>query len=330
MAFFPTFILVAIAVLSSDGFVPSSCSATFTLVSTVCHARKISMKEKRKRRQSRQQRKITMEGPPVILSSSPSEPALDTVDEPQQQRAKELLAAQRDSVKALTEMRESLDRHLNGTDVRDHLEKHGYASVDNFLGDEDLVETLLTEAVALYSDDGATSSSNFTRDLVQLGCSVAPLEGGSEQYFQSPRCIEWVVALTKHCASVLGYEDRIDKRKTQGQLRVFDRNARMAALDLLKADDDDEPGDDNEKMQTIVQDVQSDLRRLSVMLFLMDADWSLDGGFKFGDGVEILAQRNRLVLINSTDTHFASRPWRGNEGKRFAAVLQVHLIQHQP
>lgn len=287
------------------------------------------MKEKRRRRQNRQQQQVILRGPPLNLTRPAvpeSSSTLETTDDGvQRRRAQELLDAQRDSVKALTEMRENLVRHLNVTTVHRQLQEVGYAVVDDFLESSELITAMQDEAMALYKED-----ANVTRDLSNLGCSNVPLQGGSQQYAIAPRCIEWVVALTKHGAGVLGHEEDIDNGRSEGQMRVFDQNARKAALELLYVDEDVDDSRSAVDFTTIVEDKQNDVRRLSVIFFLVDSDWENGGGgYRFQDGTEFPAKRNRLVVVNATDTNIIQDTWRGTEHQKFGSSIVVHLIQKQ-
>ena len=311
---------------------------------------KLSMAEKRKRRQSsrataREKTKQMYESlPPSKLDfksknkSTPSDesssPSTENkvVDDPTPvaNQAKELLESQRKSVNMLTMVRERVEEMLAKEKLSSALDENGYLVVDGFLGDAATIQEIEQEATNMLQDD------ELNADTSNLGSGeyIVPIQGGEQQYAKCPRLVELVISTTKHLP--IEYDDSdtsLDASACMATLRVFDRKAYMASKALLTRSSEDDDGDAQvtPSYRTIVKDNEEDLRKLTLYYYVLDETWNGEfcgGGVAFeSSGAVVPAQRDRLILFQSDTTSFRPIPWTGSENHQVGRCVELHLVK---
>lgn len=247
-------------------------------------------------------------------------------------KAQRLLQSQRESVAMLTAVRECVEA-LPADEIKAALAEQGYYCCDDFLKDDLILDQLSAEGVALLQ--------MMTQDFVaNLGSGeyVCSLQGGGDQYVVSPRSVEWVVSVTKHLAAHLKMSESLSATNCIASMRTFDRKALAASLALLTGESNITEAVNASAQRpfgTIVNDVETDLRRLSLVYYLVDAAWDAavsggsdgGGGMSFQSSEEIVhPKRDRLVLFQSNSCIFQKQVWRGREDAPFASCIELHLL----
>jgi hypothetical protein len=321
------------------------------------------MSEKRKRRGSKTQPKPISR--PSILDTVPRpdewtkiSSTNEKVEEMKRQedetkaKAKSLLDSQRRSVEVLTYVKESLQKSFGNSSSNEH-KGDNYYVVDNLLGSE-LNQEMLQETKDMYQSDKLTLDSDSG---LCSGQFTAAIVGGADQYSNCPRCVEFLVSLTKHLPSlltdteaqgnaneVLSLEMKINDSASIGSMRCFDQKSRIKTLQLLfqgsdgaqeidKFKTDDLP---THKFRCIVDkndNTETDERILSVFYYLNPEGWTNECGggiiVQKNDGDEVLieAKHDRLVLLRSDLCVHKMQPWLGNDDLMFGGAIVIHLVR---
>jgi len=220
-----------------------------------------------------------------------------------------------------------------------------------------IVSDNLLNAEALCSERAAAGSSMLDGMELDLedggicgGQYGAAIVGGEEQYVECPRCVEYVVSLTRHLPAkllcdeegteedVLGF--RLDSAASMAGIRTFDRNARASALKLLHADDEDDNDGDTARPFEYVVDGKTpdDRRKVTALYYMVPDDWNAQcgGGMTIqtdGGNNEVLieAKRDRLVIFRSDKCLHRMEEWLGAEegGERLdvGSHIRTHFVQ---
>ena len=231
-----------------------------------------------------------------------------------QHLAQQLVAAQRISIDMLTFIRQRVES-LPLTSILESLGNDGFVVVDDFLASDDAIAKLQAEGRALFEED------MMATDLARLGSGeyVVTIKGGTEQYSICPRTIETVVSITKHLSPSMS-EFNLDGKNCIANMRLYDRNSRLASLDLVK--------DEDEILQPFgtVADANTDLRKVSLFYYPIGSEWS-DGGVTIERGNRMIsAKRDRLILLLSDSCRHRHECFIGDEGMEQAFCLEVHLL----
>eukprot|EP00977_Amphora_coffeiformis_P022454 scaffold10861_cov180-Amphora_coffeaeformis.AAC.41 len=342
-------ILASMFVATTSGFgihlfATTSSLSSPTALAASTRRKKESMAEKRARRNSRQQREINLpkRSKKVVLvdetsadaASPPSPPppeqlqAETAATSDTMTKAQQLIERQRRSVAMLTLVRERIEE-IPADEVAKAFADQGYYVVDNFLDDEETLQELQREAIALL-DNG------MTPDMENLasGEYVGPVKGGEEQYVICPRSVEWIVSMTKHFGTMVVPEMNVDSGNCLGRMRTFDRQAFDAAKKLLTEDDtavDEALESTKAPFQCLVDSSDTtDQRRLSLRYYLLPSEWKFGGGIEFESNGLIEATRDRLLVWKSAETPTRGQPWKGDESHRFGSCIELDLVQTAP
>lgn len=297
--------------------------------------RKISMAEKRKRRQAKQQtQENSMENLPASKLDFKTKPE-KTDDEPQHfkdpsaaaEKAKDLLQSQRESVDMLTMVRKRIEG-LPKDDILAALEDGpGFYVHDGLLSEEATSKSLQTEARAMYDKE----EMEVDTDNLGGGEYIVSIKGGTEQYTKCPRSVELVVSATKHIPEVFDTM-QLDGSACMATMRGFDYKALKASMALLLgSDDEDIDSLSSSDYGTVTLD-ETDQRRLTFYYYLVPESWeaSCGGGLIFEHGEEhIAAKYDRLVIWKSDSTLFRNDPWKGSVSNEFGSRIELHLVAEQ-
>jgi hypothetical protein len=279
--------------------------------------------------------------------------------------AKDLVEAQRESVKMLTFVTERIEKELPIDQVLEDLQIQGYSVVDDFLNDDTIVSTMESEAQRMYENN------DMTADVTNLGTGefLVALEGGTDQYPKCPRSIELVVSLTNKLAARLNTQKEQpnmeedlplpllnDRACSRALCRLFDRSALQASLKLLLGDSESVEAALNKKaaaaaaaaavsslpFQTVIEkdrednDKEEDLRKLSLCYYFVPSKWDGDcgGSMTFESSTSdnpssVSAKRDRLVLWKSDSAAYRKEPFRGTDEFSVASCIELHLLQQQ-
>jgi hypothetical protein len=277
------------------------------------------------------------------------------------EKAKELLRAQRESVNMLTFVKDRIVERISSSSgssesslkVMDELQQNGFAVIDNFLNDENILKELEAESIRMmaghqHDDKSGYNTSNSVAAMMEVDSSnlgsgefITSIQGGDEQYTVCPRTVEFVVSSTKNIPEVFNCNNDNNEDKNDGTLlqldpsacmatlRCFDRKALKASLALLTGKDDDSVLDEtykNASFDAIVKnniDDNDDQRRLSLFYYILPETWNNNydgsatndgGGFAFeSSGAIAAAKRDRLVLVLSNKTKCKKIPWKGHD-----------------
>ncbi len=235
-------------------------------------------------------------------------------------KAKELLQAQRESVDMLTKVREKIES-LSSDKVMSALKDKGYFIVDGLFSDNAMVEKMEDEGKRLYAD------GDLEVDVGNLGSGeyTVAIKGGAQQYTKCPRMVEWVVSTTKHCPEILP-ELSLDSTACIANLRLFDRKAFQASLELLTGSD--QIPETTKPFTTVVADINEDKRRLSLQYYMVPSTWDegCGGGLTFENGGSVTAKRDRLVIWRSDKCSLRKEIWKGNDEVPIGSCIEVHLV----
>jgi hypothetical protein len=240
-----------------------------------------------------------------------------------EQRAQQLMQAQRVSVNMLTRVRERVEALPKET-IQSALEEKGYFVVDDFLQDKETIDSLYQE--------GTSMLANMEVDMNNLGSGeyIVSVKGGEGQYIQCPRSVELVVSTTKHAPSHMS-EDSLDTRACMATLRTFDRKAFKASLALLMGNEDDSTVEEVKRAFGVVATEADDQRKLSLMYYILPDSWDegCGGGLCFeSDGSKVEAKRDRLVILKSDTCSFRRQPWKGSDdGNMIGTCMELHLVK---
>lgn len=274
--------------------------------------------------------------------------------------AKAIIDTQRKSVDVLTQVRTQVDA-LSQQSILQALSSpsfpHYYHTViDNFLGD-DLCDEM--------SNEGRSMLDGMELDIEGGGiCSgeyVAAIVGGKEQYVDCPRCVEYVVSLTRHLplkladgdgekedgvtggsdSSSLGF--RLDGGASMASIRTFDRSARLSALKLLFPDSSSSDIEARPFNYIVDGKIQDDRRKVTALYFMVPDGWNAQcgGGVRIktvandnegstddsDNEVLIEAKNDRLLIFRSDLCLHSMEGWVGGDGLEVGSHLETHFIQ---
>ena len=234
--------------------------------------------------------------------------------------AKQMIAAQRKSLDMLAFVRErveSLPSHV----ISQSLDTIGFCVLDSFLGNDDVISILQSEGDVLLRDN------KMETDLRALGSGefFATIKGGQEQYPLCPRTIELVVSMTKHIATIIkGYN--LSPRNCMATIRTFDRKAKVAS-NVLVTGSDMIPA----RPFGIVNDDDTDSRKVTVLYYLVSSEWQNEGGITFEqENTTISAKRDRLIILRSDTCRHRLEAFLGHDGLNTATFLELHFIVKNP
>mmetsp|Transcript_1789 Transcript_1789/g.2655 ORF Transcript_1789/g.2655 Transcript_1789/m.2655 type:complete len:403 (+) Transcript_1789:201-1409(+) len=255
-------------------------------------------------------------------------------------KAAQLIESQRKSVATLTYIREKVEA-LPYAEIAAALKENdnrGYYVLDDFLGDE-LASEIAAESTSLLNSD------KLKPDLTHIGSGeyVSEIKGGQDQYADCPRCVEYVVSLTRFMPplldgeKVMGELQSLDSTASMASLRAFDRKARLSSLELLTPGTEEPPrpfgyanGGDDE-----------DARKVTVLYFLTPSEWTKecgggvtvrsiggeeDGNSNDGD-VLVEAKKDRLVIFRSDTCLLRLNAWKGTDELMNGGCLATHLVK---
>ena len=300
-------------------------------ITALCAKRKMSMAEKRKRRQSKQRQSVDLDIPASKLDfKSAKSVEIDgeapiRVKDPTEaaSQAQEMLKAQRASVDMLTLVRERVE-NLNVGEISNSLETSGYAVVDGFLNDKSISDRLCEEGTKMYNDE------YMETDMKNLGSGeyVVSIEGGEKQYSLCPRLVELVVSTTKHVPEAVKQIMTLDASACMATLRIFDHTAFKASLALLTGESDESVVEQAPRSFSQVAEDADDKRRLSLHYFVLPITWdeTMGGGLEFETG-SAAAKRDRLVIWKSDRTMFRKQPWKGKDQCDLGGCIELHLVE---
>lgn len=191
---------------------------------------------------------------------------------------------------------------------------------------------------------------------------VAAIVGGAEQYVDCPRCVEYVVSLTRHLplklddgvgdegdgvtgagggSSSLGF--RLDGAASMAGIRTFDRNARLNALKLLLPDNSSSDIEARPFKYIVDGNIQDDRRKITALYFMVPDGWNAqcgggvriktvangDEGNKDDNDNEVIieAKKDRLLIFRSDLCLHSMEGWVGSEGLEVGSHLETHFIQ---
>ena len=291
--------------------------------------RKLNMAEKRSRRSKRQgQRRDASHLPPppsTAVVGRSSTPIRNRATDSTHTKAQQLLETQRESVAMLTNVKQAVDQ-LPVEEIQHNLSTKGYWYGDDFLQAPHILSQLQRE--------GSDMLPKMTVDKLGTGEYVTALQGGPEQYQDCPRSIEFVVSTTKHLPSLLEGATVLSDSQCSATLRTFDQAVWQASRQLLmpnsNSTSDDNNVDDRVNATTteslVVDDPDTDLRRLSLCYYIVPEEWQ-GGGLRFADGTTVEARRDRLVLWKSAETALQKLPWRATDEQPVGSCLELHLVE---
>ena len=298
---------------------------------------KLSMAEKRKRRQAKSRSTENLsENLPKCKLDFKSKPSSVDEDKPQRfqnpteaaEKAKELLMKQRESVDMLTMVRQRVEA-LPKEEIMKALDNEGYYILDSFLNDKSAADRLSQEAKEMFDGE------EMEIDTANLGMGeyTVPIKGGTEQYAKCPRSVELVVSTTKHIPEV--FEDLVlDASACMANLRVFSASALKASMSLLLGDDAEDIGQSTRPFETVINGDENDKRRLSMQYYLVPEAWNdnCGGGLTFhssddGEASFVSAKNDRLILWKSDTTMLRKEIWKGDaDSNEFGGCIELHLV----
>lgn len=251
----------------------------------------------------------------------PTVPVEDGFEE--KQLAKQMIAAQRESVDMLTFIRQRVEglplpaiMEALGDNV-DNVDNN-YIVIDDFLANDGVLTTLQQEAGALFQ--------TMETDLSRLGSGefLVPIKGGDEQYGTCPRTIEMVVSTTKHLAGCLS--SSLDPQNCMATLRTHDSNSRLASLSLVEGGElPPLPFD------TIVGSDDNDTDKRKVTMLYYPTDCNTNGGGivvenQDNDDITISAKRDRLILLRSDTCRHRMSYFDEQNVEESSSCLELHLV----
>jgi len=325
-----------------------SSSPTKNSVLHLAKKKKESFAEKQRRRAERRLRQTS--APPIAAdlkkfdnqkgdtdtSDAGTAVTIDKVegeqDESTIQRAKEVIEAQRQSVKMLTHVRECVEG-LPYDEVNAALDSQGYYVVDNFFKDKDLISALEQESRAMLESD------QMEFDMLNGGTGeyIASVKGGEEQYTVCPRTVEMVVSVSKHMPKLIGGDTPLDDSVSMATMRTFDRKKLLAAMALLT-------GDNSEKniqnlpprsFGTVIEGNEpNESRKITLYYYPLPMQWDescgagiiFQGEDKNEVNVTVEAKRDRLVILKSDTCVHSKDAWKGKEGLEVGSCMELHFV----
>ena len=346
MVYANTKIIAAMMALSQVRcFVPVSTTfvkqqAQVSSGSMLAAKRKQSMAQKRKKRVGKTIPQ-PLERPKVLdtipkpdewtktVSTSDQVKTMKDAEEAKSQ-ASALIETQRKSVDVLTHVRECVESLPYEKIIKTVSEGQAHVQ-DGFLG-LDLSEEIKLEGEFLFSE------KKMELDLQAGICSgeyAAAIKGGEDQYSDCPRCVEFVVSLTRHMsAKINDCEEKfsciLDDKASMAGVRTFDRKARLSSLQLLTGGEENDPISDRPFTFVVDKDSEElDLRRISVIYFSTHDNWNMDcgGGITLKDGDDIEAKNDRLVVLSSEECEHKMNEWIGNDDLQSGSYIITHLVK---
>ncbi|CAJ1937197.1 unnamed protein product [Cylindrotheca closterium] len=291
--------------------------------------RKMSMGEKRKRRQAKQQTEVnSFENlPPTkigyISQASADDGQPERFQDPTEaaEKAKELLKSQRESVDMLTMTTEKV-KALPKAELLSVLSNNEFFVVDNFLSSEETLASLEAEALSMFENE------EMEMDTANLGAGeyITAIKGGKDQYIKCPRSVELVVSTTRHIPEVLESLS-LDGSACMATLRSFDHKTLKASKNLLLGNDEEEI-DLSAKDFGKVVDGPEDMRRLTLLYYIVPTTWSQTcGGGLIFENASVSAKRDRLIIWKSDSILFKKEPWKGDgDSNTFGSWIELHLV----
>jgi len=263
-------------------------------------------------------------------------------------QAKSLIDVQRKSVATLTHVKNSIDALPPRSTLQAALsstsdDNNGvyHIVIDNFLNDDELCSEMAKEgrsmldAMELDLESGGICGGQFGTAIV----------GGKEQYVECPRCVEYVVSLTRHLPGSLYDEDekeeedllgfRLDSAASMAGIRTFDRNARVSALKLLNVEEDEDTNPVRPFDYVVDGKTPDDRRKVTALYFMVPDNWNTECGggmrIKTDDDTEVLieAKRDRLLIFRSDKCLHHMEGWVGSEGEGLdvGSHIKTHFVQ---
>lgn len=348
--------------------------STFSVVSThwsdtteLYGKRKLSFAEKKRMRNQKQKRTVSYpkgqdDGVrPDSWTDTKTEVKEDEKENAEKmaneihEKASSMVQAQKKSVEMLTFIRETVEdtSTIPYEKIKAALEKPPYYYVhDSFFQGSDsteekaqgLIQDLKLEAESLYKENRLS--------LTEVGSGEfgSPLTGG-ENYQFSPRCVEYVVSMTKHLPALLGgsiddsndddNEEKLgglDDSASMGSIVYFDRASKQASFSFLS--DEEKEKEKNRAFDFVNGKDIKDIRKVTALYFMTDPKWSSDefdnlgGGITIrnkesGEDVFVAPKRDRLLFMRSDLTLHSRNIWNGSEeeGLGNGAYLMTHFIQ---
>jgi len=262
-------------------------------------------------------------------------------EESTKKQAANLIETQRKSVNMLSHVKERVES-LPYDDIINALtnnENRGFFIHDHFLG-EDIAAEMSAEGISMYD--------NGKLELVgQIGSGeFGSILKGGDSYVDSPRCVEYVVSLTRHMPPLLKdaiYSSgggELDNTASMGTLKTFSRKSFLASLELLTGSSDDEHVELSVgELECVTEGKEDDGRKLTVLYYLTPSGWDIEcgGGLRFQNSAEnteedelvVDAKRDRLVIFWSDRSLHRREMWKGKDGLDYAGCLETHLIKKQ-
>lgn len=315
--------------------------------------KKLSMAQKKKKRGKKMIPKVLSR--PKVLDLVPKADEWDKVKSTEEQvvsmkeqeetkgQAAALVDKQRKSVEILTFIREKVD-DLDYPDIIESLSSGSHFHVvDNFLGSE-LNDEMAKEGKSMLENN------KLQLDISRGVCSgefAAAITGGEEQYVDCPRCVEFVVSLTKQITTALNqkngeseFQFKLNDGASMAGIRVFDRKARISSLSMLlgkDVTDIDDAYDSDLPEQPFSYVVnkdgeEKDMRKVSLLYFLNSDGWNEGCGASFiskekdDDEVIVEAKHDRLILYRSDECLHKMDKWIGDSTSDFGACIACHFV----
>jgi len=252
-------------------------------------------------------------------------------DDETKTKAATLIEKQRKSVDVLTHIRNCVDK-LPHEDITTALSSSSYYVVDDFLG-SDLCTAMEKEGQSMLTSD------KLQLDLKSGICSgeyATLIKGGEEQYSDCPRCVEYVVTLTKHFPSHFksGLNFQLDDTASMASLRTFDRKARFSSLKLLTGNTDDD-NSIRPFAHVVDGEIENDRRKVTILYFMVPDGWTAEcgGGLTIkknngeNDEVFIEAKKDRILIFRSDVSLHRMEGWVGSEENGVGSCVVMHLVQ---
>jgi len=248
------------------------------------------------------------------------------------QRAKQVIEAQRESVKMLTHVRECVEG-LPYDEIRAALDAQGYYVFDNFLKEKDVISVLEQESRAMLEND----QMEFDMQNGGTGEYITSVKGGEEQYTVCPRTVELVVSVTKHMPKLIGGDTALDDSVSMTTLRTFDRKKLLASMALLAG------GDGGKNVQdlpprpfgTVIDGNEpNESRKVTLYYYPLPMQWdeSCGAGIIFQgnddneENVPVEAKRDRLIILKSDTCVHSKDAWKGKEGLEVGTCMELHFV----
>lgn len=259
-------------------------------------------------------------------------------------RATALVDSQRKSVDTLKFVGDRVSTIENYKDLVFMPDSQNVIVVDGFLGSEDLVREMELECSSMLAD-GKLS----LRSVGSMGEYTTEITGG-EKYADCPRCVEFVVSLTRNMPPLLneaasGSQDWLELDATASMSSVIssNRKARLATEQLINEalktstdDDQDEKSDDDDESKYVYANGgdDKDARKVTALYFLTPNGWddSCGGGISIknsGDEAKTFlpAKSDRLMLFRSDLCFHKFEESIGKEGLDVSSFLVLHLVR---